>query len=113
MSAPVNGSSFAVRPGVRLTLMMTYLNHTKHHSLEMEIIKRARKGHLAGLTVFQGSEGFGISGLVHRSHVLSDDAPLALVMVDTPERIDAFMESIADILNGVVAFRQHVEILDL
>lgn len=105
-------SNFTGRPGVRLTLMMTFQDHARHRSLEMEVLKRARKAKLAGLTVFEGQEGFGGSGFVHRTHVMSDDAPLALVMIDTPEKIDVFLESIADLLEGVIAVREDVEILD-
>jgi uncharacterized protein len=106
-------SNFRGRPGVRLTLMMTFHDHARHRSLEMEVIRRARQAKLAGITVFEGEEGFGGSGFVHRTHLMSDDAPLALVMIDTPEKIDAFLESIADLLDGVIAVREDVEILDL
>jgi len=106
-------SAYPSRPGVRLTLLMTFHDRARHHSLEMEIIKRARKAKMAGLTVFEGLEGFGGSGFVHRTHLVSDDAPLALVMVDTPERIDAFVESVTNLLDGVVALRERVEILDI
>jgi PII-like signaling protein len=44
---------------------------------------------------------------------VSDDAPLALVMIDTPQKIDAFLDGIADLLDGVIAVREDVEILDL
>jgi hypothetical protein len=106
-------SNFMGRPGVRLTLMMTFHDHASHRSLETEVLKRARKAKLAGLTVFEGHEGFGGSGFVHRTHLVSDDAPLALVMIDTPQKIDAFLDGIADLLDGVIAVREDVEILDL
>jgi PII-like signaling protein len=91
---------------------MTFHDHAGRKGLEMEVLKRARKAKTAGLTVFEAIEGFGHSGLVHRSHLMSDDAPLAIVIVDSPETIDAFLSSIADMLSGIRVVLDDVEILD-
>jgi PII-like signaling protein len=106
-------SRFEGRPAKRLTLLMTFHDHAGRKGLEMEVLRRARKAKLAGLTVFEAIEGFGHSGLLHRSHLVSDDAPLALVIVDDPEKIDAFVDSMADMLSGIRVVLDDVEILDL
>ena len=105
-------SHFPGRPAKRLTLLMSVHDHVRHTSLQMEVLKRARKAKLAGATVFEGVEGFGTSGRVHREHVISDDRPLAIVLVDRPERIDAFLESIGPLLDGVAVTVDDVEMLD-
>ena len=105
-------SHFPGQPAKRLTLLISVRDHVRHASLQMEVLKRARKAKLAGATVFEGVEGFGTSGRVHREHVISDDRPLAIVIIDHPERIDAFLEEIAPILDDVVVTVDVVEVLD-
>jgi hypothetical protein len=106
-------SHFAGRPAKRLTLLMSVHDQTHHHSLEMEILKRARKAKLAGATVFKGDGGYGASGQVHQVRLLSDDRPLAVVIIDQPDKIDEFLEGIANLLDGVLVTVDEIEILDL
>jgi PII-like signaling protein len=106
-------SRFAGRPAKRLTVLMTVHDHVHRNSLEMELLKRARKAKLAGATVFEGDEGFGASGHVHREHLLSDDRPLAVVIIDEPEKIDRFLEEVGHLLTGIVVTIDEIEILDL
>lgn len=106
-------SAFTGQPAKRLTLLMSVHDHVRHNSLEMEILKRARKAKLAGATVFEGDEGYGVSGHVHAEHFLSDDRPLAVVIIDQPDRIDKFLHGIASLLDGVLVAVEEIEILDL
>ncbi|MCU1671677.1 MAG: hypothetical protein JWP40_4604 [Blastococcus sp.] len=61
--------------------------------LYTEIVHRAHESGLAGASVFHGIEGYGASRHVHVNKVLSwsADLPVAIVIVDAPERIDAFL----------------------
>ena len=106
-------SAVAGRPATRLTLLMTFHDHAGRKGLEMEVLRRARKAKLAGLTVFQAVEGFGNSGHLNRGHLMSDDAPLAVVMIDTPEKIEGFLASIAGLLRGIRVVLDDVEVIDL
>jgi PII-like signaling protein len=106
-------SAFTGRPAVRLTLLMSVHDHARHRSLEMELLKRARRSNLAGATVFEGDEGYGASGNVHRAHALSDDRPLAIVIIDSAAKIGAFLDEVAGLLDGVLVTISEVEILDL
>ena len=101
------------RPGKRLTLLMHVHDHVGHASLRHELFKRARRTKVAGATAFEGDQGYGLSGHVHRGHLMTDDRPLALVIVDDPIKIDEFLENIADLLDGLVATVDDIEILDL
>jgi hypothetical protein len=105
-------SDFEGRQATRLTLLMTFHDHAGRKGLEMEVLRRARKAKLAGLTVFEAIEGFGHSGLVHRGHLMSDDAPLAIVIVDETEKIKAFLGSIAELLTDIRVVLDDVEIID-
>jgi PII-like signaling protein len=77
----------------RLTVFIGDSDHYKHHSLATEIVHRAQAAGLAGCSVFRGTEGFGASRQVHTSHLLSlsEDLPVAIVIVDAAERIAAFL----------------------
>jgi hypothetical protein len=105
-------SAFEGRQATRLTLLMTFHDRAGRKGLEMEVLRRARKAKLAGLTVFEAMEGFGHSGLVHRSHLMSDDAPLAIVIVDETEKIGAFLSSIAELLTDIRVVLDDIEIID-
>lgn len=110
---PTTPSTFTGRPARRLTMLMTVHDHVRHGSLEMELLKRARRAKLAGATVFEGHEGYGVSGHIHRTHLVGDDAPLAVVVVDEPDRVERFLHEVAELLHDVLVITDDVEILDL
>lgn len=108
-----SSSAFPARPARRMTLLMTVHDHRGRRGLATEILRRARRAGLAGVTVFEATEGFGGTGHVHRGHLASDDAPLAVVAVDDPAAVDAFLESVAGLLDGVRVVLSDVEVVDL
>lgn len=80
-------------PAKRLTVFVGDSDHHHHHSLVSEIVHRAQAAGLAGCSVFRGSEGFGASRRLHTTHLLSlsEDLPVAIVIVDAAERIEEFL----------------------
>jgi PII-like signaling protein len=108
-------SGFSSRPARRLTLYLCVRDRVHHHSLEVDILRRARRARLAGATVFEGQAGFGASGELHREHLTTDDRPLALVFIDEPDRISSFFEQIGPELSGrgLVAVVEDIEVLEL
>ena len=81
--------------------MISSSEHVHHHSLAVEVLARARRAQLAGGTVMRGREGQGASRTLHRQHLFVDDAPLAIVIIDEPGRIAAFLEQQHDLLRDV------------
>ncbi|EPD63120.1 MULTISPECIES: DUF190 domain-containing protein [Streptomyces] len=76
-------------------------NDTWHHKpLYSEIVHRAHAAGLAGASVFRGIEGFGASSLIHTSRLLSlsEDLPVAVVIVDTEERVRAFLPQLDELV---------------
>jgi PII-like signaling protein len=57
------------------------------------IVLKARERHLAGATVLRGPMGFGHSSRLHTAKVLrlSEDLPMVIEIVDTEEKIKAFL----------------------
>ena len=52
--------------------------------------------------MFRGLEGFGASSRIHTSRLLSlsEDLPLAIIIVDTAERTEAFLDEVAELVTG-------------
>ena len=76
-------------------------NDTWHHKpLYAEIVHRAHAAGLAGASVFRGIEGFGASSLIHTSRLLSlsEDLPVAVVIVDDEERVRAFLPQLDELV---------------
>ena len=84
----------------RLTIFIGESDRFEHTPLATEIVHRAQQAGLAGATVLRGVEGFGKSNHVHTTRVLSlsNDLPIVVVIVDTQERIDAFLPQLDDIV---------------
>ena len=63
------------------------------HPLYEWIVRKAREHGLAGATVLRGLEGFGAHSRVHTAKILrlSTDLPIVIEIVDTEEKIEAFL----------------------
>lgn len=99
-------------PAKRLTVFIGESDRYRHHSLCGEIVERARKAGLAGCSVFRGTEGFGATGHLHTARLLSlsEDLPVAIVVVDAPERIAAFLPELEELVTGGLAIVDDVEV---
>jgi uncharacterized protein len=99
------GSDRLSGPALRLTVLTGENDRWQHRPLASEIVHRAHAAGLAGASVFHGVEGFGASSLIHTSRLLSlsEDLPVAVVVVDTEERIRAFLPELAELaIQGLV-----------
>ena len=77
-------------------LLRIFLGESDRHDgepLYEWIVRRAREQGLAGATVLRGIEGFGARSRLHTSKILrlSEDLPIVVEIVDTRERIEAFL----------------------
>jgi uncharacterized protein len=89
-------------------------NDTWHHKpLYTEIVHRAHAAGMAGASVFHGVEGYGASSLVHTARLLSlnDNLPVEVVIVDTRERIDAFLPHIDEVVTEGLVTIDQVEVI--
>jgi uncharacterized protein len=104
-------SQHASHRAKRLTIFVEYSDRARHRPTYFEILKRARRAKLAGLTTFQGVVGYGHSGKLHHAHLLLEDSPLSIVIVDRPEWIDAFVEEIGDLVTHAFVVVAEVEVI--
>jgi uncharacterized protein len=73
--------------------------------LHVALLERFRKEGIAGATVFRGVSGYGARSIVHSTHLLrmSEDLPLVVEVVDTPEHIERMLPIIdAMVSEGLV-----------
>jgi uncharacterized protein len=89
----------------RLTVIVGESDTVRRHPLCTEIVHRAHSAGLLGASVFRGIEGFGAGSRVHSTRILSlaEDLPISVVIVDTAERIEAFLPSLEEVVvDGLV-----------
>lgn len=67
-----------------------------HQPLYEAIVLKARELHMGGATVVRGAMGFGKSSHLHTTKILrlSIDLPLVIEIVDTEEKINAFLPTL-------------------
>ena len=76
--------------GKLLRLFIGESDTWRSRPLYQAIVERVRREGLAGATVLRGIEGFGADSRLHTSRILrlSEDLPIVIEIVDTPEQID-------------------------
>ena len=77
------------------------------------IVSRAREQHLAGATVLRGPLGFGRSSRVHSAKILrlSEDLPMVIEIVDSPEKIAAFLPLLEEVMGSGLVTLERVQVL--
>jgi uncharacterized protein len=77
-------------------LLRIFIGESDRHAgrpLYEAIVEEARKRGMAGATVIRGVLGFGAHSRIHTAKVLrlSEDLPMVVEIVDSAERIEAFI----------------------
>ena len=77
------------------------------------IVLKAREQHLAGATVLRGPMGFGASSRLHTAKILrlSEDLPLVIEIVDSEEKINAFLPTLDDVMASGLITLEKVQVL--
>jgi PII-like signaling protein len=81
--------------------------------LYQAIVERVRKEGLAGATVVRGIEGFGADSHLHTSRILrlSEDLPVVIEIVDTPEQIDRVVPILDEMVGEGMLTLERVQIV--
>lgn len=74
----------------------------RHQPLYEAIVLKAREMQMAGATVLRGPMGFGKSSHLHTAKILrlSMDLPLVIEIVDSEEKINAFLPVLEQMMGG-------------
>jgi PII-like signaling protein len=77
------------------------------------IVLAAREQHLAGATVLRGPMGFGAHSRLHTAKVLrlSEDLPMVIEIVDSKEKIDAFLPRIDEMVQEGLVTLERVQVI--
>jgi hypothetical protein len=97
----------------RLTIFVGESDHHGHTPLATEIVQRAHRAGLAGASVFRGVEGYGASNHIHTTRILSlsDDLPIAIIIVDTDEAIQRFVPELDALITEGLVILDDVEVI--
>jgi PII-like signaling protein len=97
----------------RLTVFVGESDHVGRHSLAVEIVHRAHAAGLAGASMFRGVEGYGASNHLHTTRLLSlsDDLPIAIIIVDTDDAIRRFLPVLDELITEGLVIVDDVEVV--
>jgi PII-like signaling protein len=77
------------------------------------IVLKAREMHLAGATVLRGPMGYGRSSRLHTAKILrlSEDLPLVIEIVDSEEKVNAFLPVLDGMMTSGLVTLERVQVL--
>ena len=86
----------------------------EHKPLYEAVVLKARELHLAGATVLRGPMGFGKSSRLHTAKIprLSIDLPLVIEIVDSEEKLRAFLPELDRMVTGGLVTLEKVQVLE-
>jgi PII-like signaling protein len=97
------------------SLLRIFIGESDRHGgmrLYEWIVRTAKEQGLAGATVLRGLEGFGAKSRIHTARILdlSTDLPIVVEIVDTFEKIEAFLPLIDAAVADGLATVERVQI---
>jgi uncharacterized protein len=101
------------RDAVLLRIFIGEDDRHEHLPLYEAIVLKAREHHLAGATVLRGPMGFGHSSRLHTAKVLrlSEDLPMVIELVDSEEKINAFLPLLDGMMGSGLVTIEKVKVL--
>ena len=98
---------------VLLRIFLGESDRWEHKPLYEAIVLAAREMQLAGATVLRGPMGFGKSSHPHTAKILrlSTDLPLVIEIVDSDEKINAFLPMLDKMMGGGLVTLEKVKVL--
>jgi len=84
-----------------------------HHPLYEAIVLKARERGLAGATVLRGVMGYGKHSILHTAKILrlSEDLPMVIEIVDSADRINAFLPVLEQMIKDGLVTLERVKVL--
>ena len=101
------------RDAVLLRIFFGEDDRFQNRPLHEAIVLKARELQLGGTTVLRGHMGFGHSSRIHTSKILrlSQDLPVVVEIVDSKEKIDAFLPLLDQMMTSGLVTIEKVQVL--
>lgn len=101
------------RDAVLLRIFFGEDDKFEHLPLHEAIVLKAREMRLGGATVLRGHVGFGHSSHIHTTKILrlSQDLPVIVEIVDSQEKIDAFLPVLDGMMTSGLVTIEKVQVL--
>ena len=102
------------RDSLLLRIFIGESDRFEHKPLYEGIVLKAREMHLAGATVLRGPMGFGKSSRMHTAKILrlSMDLPMVIEIVDSEEKINAFLPTLEEMMSGGMVTLERVQVIE-
>jgi PII-like signaling protein len=101
------------REGQLLRIFIGESDQWEGRPLSDAIVREARRLGLAGATVFRGFQGYGAHSRIHTARILrlSEDLPVVVEIVDSEERIQAFLPRLDEMVKEGLATVEKATVL--
>jgi uncharacterized protein len=98
---------------VLLRIFIGESDRHQHRPLYEAIVLKARELELAGATVLRGPMGFGKSSHLHTAKILrlSMDLPIVIEIVDSEEKVNAFLPMLDEMMGGGLVTLEKVKVI--
>ena len=98
---------------VLLRIFIGESDRYQHRPLYEAIVLKARELELAGATVLRGPMGFGKSSHLHTAKILrlSMDLPIVIEIVDTAQKINAFLPVLDEMMGGGLVTLERTKVI--
>jgi len=98
---------------VLLRIFIGESDRCQHRPLYEAIVLKARELELAGATVLRGPMSFGKSSHLHTAKILrlSMDLPIVIEIVDTAQKINAFLPVLDEMMGGGLVTLEKMKVI--
>lgn len=102
-----------IGPGKKLTIYIGEADRAGARPLYQAVLEKLKKEGLAGATVTRGVAGFGAHSRLHTAALLqlSEDLPLIIEVIDTPDKIEQGLAAIGPLIKEGLITLHDVEVV--
>lgn len=99
--------------GYLLRIFVGESDKVGHRPLYEAIVLKARESGLAGATVLRGVMGYGKNSILHTTKILrlSEDLPMTIEIVDSLEKVEAFLPVLDEMITDGLVTLEKVKVL--